>query len=539
MPRAPLMHDIRISEVPLAEMACRPHFPIQGVASFPVDVSGAIKVNVRVNVMELVKIDQIQETFKAVFVLNFYYVDPRLRDFQADVKFRQDGKLAECSGRIVGCPGYDGQTCYVIQCTDGFRDIPPCDVLQMSQPDWSTQFDPSFSMMNVVGMPEQILLQRTLEYCSSEGGHVSVKYKYLAEFSERLELQDMPFDRQLLRMKFVAELPLFHLQFAPLMTDAGHLKGGKREDAPDAAPVEWKVSDKRAILQVMSLEPKDLRARFDVLIHVERKPAFYVWNTFFTLFLLTMSSMIAYLMKPAEVEGRAAVFLTLLLATVGYKFIVSTWMPIKPYLTFLDKYVISSFLFQGVSIAETIFVVWFWCRPIRDHDQNWQDGIYNGTYKLRSPPSHECSDFIDNVEFWFTKSVFAPWAIINISLLVCPRIAIRLGRRCLRLCRCVCCIAQLCKCKSRCDIGLQTWEEIYEQHKLFAAMEVPESNHPYGVRTLERTSLEQASLERASTELPDLLRAGRTSEQLNEARVKNNKKSHDSIQQRAINRTQQ
>lgn len=401
--------------------------------------------------------------------------------------------------------------------------------------------------MNAVSLPEEIFKNHTLEYCTSAGGHVSLQCKFLAEFSQRLELQDMPFDRQLLRMKFVADKPLYHMQFFPLQEEAGYLKGGKRSDVPDAVPVEWRVDEKRAILHVMKPEEKHEKARFDVLIHVERKPNFYVWNTFFILFLLTTSSTVAYLMDPSDLNGRASVLLTLLLATVGYKFIVSGWMPVKPYLTILDKYVISSFLFQGMVIAETVFVVWRWCMPIQDDDpdERWQDGIYNGTYRTRTPPSLECSGIIEDIEFWFTKLLFGLWGIINMFLLLCPKLAILCVRLCLKPCTRVCRVARSIadRCTCRCDIGLRSWKEIYEQERTFTPIDAPKVYHPYGVRPLQRDSYEQdktrapmnmpkashsfgvGPLQRASAEFPDLLTSRSMLQQpLKKDRVKIKKK---------------
>lgn len=214
-------------------------------------------------------------------------------------------------------------------------------------------------------------------------------------------------------------------------------------------------------------------------------------------------------------------FLTLLLATVGYKFIVSTWMPVKPYLTIIDKYVITSFLFQGMTIAESVFVVWMWCKPIQDDDSE-QDGIYNGRYKMRTPPDRECSEFISDVEFWFTMGAFVPWAIINLSLLTCPKHAIRFVRWCLNPCTWLCLSAH--RGKSRWDIGLRSWEELYEQEKTLTAMDVPEASHRYGVRPSQD----------ASMELPNLLACGEVPPKLKKPKAKFKKKKTDVSQRVTI-----
>ena len=86
-----------------------------------VETHRAVKVKIRVNVQEILKVDQVQETFTAIFVLNFYYVDPALRNFTSNVRYLDDGGIPrDVVGRIVGCCGHDGQTQTLIECEEGW-----------------------------------------------------------------------------------------------------------------------------------------------------------------------------------------------------------------------------------------------------------------------------------------------------------------------------------------------------------------------------------------------------------------------------------
>mmetsp|Transcript_167973 Transcript_167973/g.534228 ORF Transcript_167973/g.534228 Transcript_167973/m.534228 type:complete len:130 (-) Transcript_167973:639-1028(-) len=128
----------------------------------------------------------------------------------------------------------------------------------------------------------------------------------------------MPFDRQVLRMKFVAEVPHYRMQFAPIRKNAGDLKGGSRPDVPNSVPIEWRLDqDEQAILMVTKPHDKGNLSRFDVMIRIQRKPAFYLWNVMFVLFFVTLSSAIAFEIDPQDIIIRAGLLLTLLLTTVG------------------------------------------------------------------------------------------------------------------------------------------------------------------------------------------------------------------------------
>jgi hypothetical protein len=57
-----------------------------------------------------------------------------------------------------------------------------------------------------------------------------------------------------------------------------------------------------------------------------------------------------------QFSNRMSITMTLLLTIVAFKFVVGTYVPPTPYLTLLDKYVISAFLLMGAVILENFIV---------------------------------------------------------------------------------------------------------------------------------------------------------------------------------------
>ena len=121
--------------------------------------------------------------------------------------------------------------------------IPINSIYFVSQPGWDNEhFVFKWSMMDVIGKPEELVHEKELQYCSSAGGHVRDKFKYQAKFSERFQLGSMPFDRQVLQMRFVAEALLGKVVFRPRDADAGEVTGGRTgKDARKAVPSEWRL----------------------------------------------------------------------------------------------------------------------------------------------------------------------------------------------------------------------------------------------------------------------------------------------------------
>jgi len=82
-----------------------------------------------------------------------------------------------------------------------------------------------------------------------------------------------------------------------------------------------------------------------------------------------------------DIANRANILLVIVLATAAYKLIVSNYLPVKPYLTVLDRYILLSL---GMQMAVMVFVallVLAGCKPTDDSVQAYTD---------RTPPSHEC-----------------------------------------------------------------------------------------------------------------------------------------------------
>ena len=165
----------------------------------------------------------------------------------------------------------------------------------------------------------------------------------------------MPFDKQCLVMKFASEMPTYQLQFAPLSAGAGNVQAGASVGWKfDSVPVEWQVCRSRTVFGSQTkdattlrvdniLEKNDttsktlVRSSFAVVIHIERNPRFYLWNMVFVLFFVTLIAGFCIAIPPDQAGNRFQALSTLLVSTVGCKIITSSWLPVKPYLTHLDK----------------------------------------------------------------------------------------------------------------------------------------------------------------------------------------------------------
>ncbi|CAE7238343.1 unnamed protein product [Symbiodinium natans] len=344
----------------------------RGITQKRRDVDGRNNVRVRANVIEIVEVDTVRETFQAVFVLEFTYVDPTLENTWLHLKYRDDnGSVVTTFAQVLGQAAGDrivvrtgrqvNDSSEIIQDEAGkairkdrVLAIYLPEYLRETDPDgWAQHFALDWSFMNAIDEPKIMMQSRQIEYFSERGAHVKYKGKFNAILSERLELDAMPFDRQLLRIQVVAEIPAYRMRFLPTYSSGGRLKTSPARPY-EQVPREWRVdADRRWLPKVEVLEEDgpNARSRFDIHIYLERNPTFYLYNLCLLLAMFTLATCIGFCTDVGGQADRLSVHLTLLLTTVAYKYVVTTWLPVKPYQTRLDKFTLRCFYFQFAAMG--------------------------------------------------------------------------------------------------------------------------------------------------------------------------------------------
>eukprot|EP00392_Amoebophrya_sp_AT5.2_P007015 g7027.t1 len=97
-------------------------------------------------------------------------------------------------------------------------------------------------------------------------------------------------------------------------------------------------------------------SRFHLVLQMECVPTFYVLNVHFILFCLVALAFSTFLVSPDDVGTRMQVLLTLVLSLAAYKVSLNSWMPIKPYVTRLDVYVLLAFAITSAMGADVMLV---------------------------------------------------------------------------------------------------------------------------------------------------------------------------------------
>lgn len=253
------------------------------------------------------------------------------------------------------------------------------------------------------------------------------------------------------------EAPLWEQQLVPFKDSyAGRLSSGD-------IPSEWTVDDNVVVNDVtvpscrmIAWERKSdsFRSKFDIVIHLTRVPTFYLWNVVVVNFCITLMTASAFACLDEDFNERSQIQLLLLLTSVGYKTITATWIPVKSYLTWLDKYILVNLGVQAMVLVESWGIILIACERVDDTDGEWSDAVYNGPYSSRAPPDRECSPNVATFEGFFTGVLYGCW----------------IGWHCLLY------LFHRYKCTDRL---FPSWNKVYERNKIGTGIIESFDQHPY------------------------------------------------------------
>jgi hypothetical protein len=98
-----------------------------------------------------------------------------------------------------------------------------------------------------------------------------------------------------------------------------------------------------------------IRSRFSIIMLVQRKPGYYLWNIELPMGVLTTLATVTFAL-PGELANQISISLTLVLTAVAYKLTVASHVPVVSYTTQLDIFVSMCFLFMVLATVQAVLV---------------------------------------------------------------------------------------------------------------------------------------------------------------------------------------
>ena len=217
---------------------------------------------------------------------------------------------------------------------------------------------------NVKGLKERGT--PTIDKRDRQGMSVKMKYDYLVQarlavtgtFSERLELQNFPFDVQDLALVIQEDHALVQAKLAPHQRRYDFVS----VDRDNSSINDWYF--RRPICEFVESDPSDCtfnNTYSQLIIHLKMERRWYTYVTRILLFLCILSLLVlSYIsIDMDDISDRLAHIVTLLLTAVAYQFIISSYLPNVSYLTLMDYYVLFIFGFiSAIGINCAILKYW-------------------------------------------------------------------------------------------------------------------------------------------------------------------------------------
>jgi len=194
---------------------------------------------------------------------------------------------------------------------------------------------PALEFVNAV---EQVVTEREGDLYVSDDGRVTQRVRFSHKFQSPLRLKRFPFDSQ--------ALTIVVAPFDPFAKDLDLVIDRQRVGKlPEASVTDWDIVgvDARVEPSAATAGPGDERFLFEV--KVSRRSTFYLWRVLLPMTLLVVASWLVFWFDVTNLQPQISTGMAILLSLVTFTYAIDFSLPKVAYLTFIDRYTLTSFLF--------------------------------------------------------------------------------------------------------------------------------------------------------------------------------------------------
>lgn len=193
-----------------------------------------------------------------------------------------------------------------------------------------------------------------------DGNDLLMNFRFEGLFSEVMEMQDFPCDVQELTMSLCFNTRTTGMMPLEIVNAPSLQTGIIEEGFVDGMMWDlYRGLDSRP--GAVGRTEDRMFPTLEMVMIVGRQPTFFLLNLWLPVFFFVPMAMLQFAVPRETVADRLSVSLAIVLTAVAHKYSMTSLVPAISYLTFLDKYVISSLLlivvitFQGLIGSVEIF----------------------------------------------------------------------------------------------------------------------------------------------------------------------------------------
>lgn len=308
-----------------------------------------------VDIKTLSTISSQSASFDTVFDLHMSYKDPRLISLAQEVSRKIKNLHADSDGSFF--------------CAIKFSDFGEKLFLPVVKPD---RFTPNIDETEMsiefhYSAPQNDFL------CSDEGwgcsdyelkngiAYYDTKKMYSGTISDFYNFTEFPFDKQILRVALIPDHVANHLMQVDLIQGftGYNVQQTNLTNFQDvsAAGDEWSFTDAWTETNTFYNPINDQNMPFLAYDYLaERKVGYYVYKLIIPIVFLILLSWVTFFIKINELNSRVTISIVCFLSLIAYNFVVDDNLPKLTYLTFMDKFILISYIFSGIPTIQTVFV---------------------------------------------------------------------------------------------------------------------------------------------------------------------------------------
>ncbi|CAD5124063.1 DgyrCDS12366 [Dimorphilus gyrociliatus] len=205
---------------------------------------------------------------------------------------------------------------------------------------WDEYWSPKLSIENLLNST-LMDVWRLVEKDENGHAYITEKHRINGTFAESLELNEFPFDTQDLTIKVITERSEAEVQ---LCADKHEISSVNNQSFVDEQ--EWRLHSAVMTWNVVTAKVyKNRRHKHPALCSackVTRRPEFFIWNILVVMMFICSLAFATFTVDYKLPQNRLQLTFILLLTTVTFKFVVNQSLPKISYLTYLDKYILTS-----------------------------------------------------------------------------------------------------------------------------------------------------------------------------------------------------
>jgi len=185
----------------------------------------------------------------------------------------------------------------------------------------------------------------------SSNGRVYYVEPFAATLSTKLHLQRFPFDSQNLEIviaPFASGAALIQLKPSSKLT---RLLPGRFLELE-----QWKLGGITTIEQKMEIGENILVGQVEFRLFASRRAGFYIWTMILPLIVMLIVAWSVLWIAPANFAQQLAIAMPTFLSVIAFSYAMSFTLPRVPYLTFINAFFLTIYLFVFLAVLETVAI---------------------------------------------------------------------------------------------------------------------------------------------------------------------------------------